>query len=98
MPACTARRELHDHHLLFHSRGGDNARENRITICAAHHLHGLHAGRIRAWGDAPHAVTWGLGVRAGRAPLLRLVGDVYAPQTDVVEPAASHGAAFAGEA
>jgi hypothetical protein len=92
VPACTARRNLHDHHLLFRSRGGGNARENRITICAAHHLHGIHAGRIRAGGEAPHAVTWELGVRAGRAPLLRLVGDVYAGQSDDAERAASERA------
>jgi hypothetical protein len=77
VPACTARRNLHDHHLLFRSRGGGNARENRITICGAHHLHGIHAGRVRAWGDAPHAVTWELGVSPGREPLMRLVGDAY---------------------
>jgi hypothetical protein len=93
VPACTARRNLHDHHLLFRSRGGGNARENRITICAAHHLHGIHAGRIRAWGEAPHAVTWELGVRAGHAPLLRLVGDVYAGHSEAPPHA---GAAAAG--
>jgi hypothetical protein len=78
VPACSARRELHDHHLLFRSRGGANTRENRITVCAWHHLRGIHGGRVRAWGEAPHGVTWELGLRAGRRPLLRLTGDVYA--------------------
>jgi hypothetical protein len=32
---------------------------------------------VRAWGEAPRGVTWELGVRAGRPPLLRLAGDVY---------------------
>jgi hypothetical protein len=77
-PACTSRRNLHDHHLLFRSRGGDNGRENRITVCAWHHLRGIHGGRVRAWGEAPDGVSWELGVRAGRTPLLRLRGDVYA--------------------
>ena len=77
VPGCTSRRNLHDHHLLFRSRGGDNGRENRITVCAAHHLHGIHAGRVRAWGVAPDDVTWELGVRQGREPLLRLRGDRY---------------------
>lgn len=78
VPACTARRGLHDHHLVFRSRGGGNGRDNRITICAAHHLRGIHAGRVRASGAAPDDVAWELGVRAGKPPLLRLVGDVYA--------------------
>ena len=77
VPACSSRRNLHDHHVLFRSRGGDNARDNRVTVCAAHHLHGIHAGRIRAWGTAPDGVTWELGVRPGHAPLLRCAGDRY---------------------
>jgi hypothetical protein len=77
-PGCTSRRSLHDHHLLFRSRGGDNGRENRITVCAWHHLRGIHGGRVRAWGEAPHGITWELGVQSGRQPLLRLQGDVYA--------------------
>jgi len=66
-----------DHHLLFRSRGGGNARANRITVCAWHHLRGIHQGRVRAWGTAPDDVTWELGVRPGCAPLLRLHGDEY---------------------
>ena len=77
VPACTSRRNLHDHHLLFRSRGGGNARDNRITVCAWHHLRGIHQGRVRAWGTAPDDVTWELGVRPGCAPLLRLHGDEY---------------------
>ena len=76
-------RNLHDHHVLFRSRGGGNARANRITVCAAHHLHGLHTSVIRAWGEAPDGITWELGVRVGRLPLLRFgAGEVY-EQTDV---------------
>ena len=76
-PACSSRLNLHDHHLLFRSRGGGNARQNRFTVCAWQHLRGIHQGRVRAWGTAPDDVTWELGVRPGRAPLLRLHGDVY---------------------
>ena len=47
-----------------------HARRNRITGCG-HHLRGIHQGRVRAWGTAPEDVTWELGVRPGRAPLLR---------------------------
>lgn len=77
VPACSSQRNLHDHHLLFRSRGGSNARDNRITVCAWHHLRGIHQGRIRAWGTAPHDITWELGVRPGYAALIRLRGDEY---------------------
>ena len=77
VPACSSRRNLHDHHLLFRSRGGENTRDNRVAVCAAHHLHGIHANRVRAWGTAPDGITWELGVRADREPLLRLAGDRY---------------------
>ncbi len=75
VPACSSRRNLHDHHLQFRSRGGGNAHDNRTTVCAAHHLHGIHAGVIRASGTAPGAVRWELGVRAGAPPLATYVGD-----------------------
>jgi hypothetical protein len=79
VPVCTARRNLHDHHILFRSRGGDNERENRVTICAAHHLRGIHEGVVRAWGTAPDAITWEIGVRSGHPPLLRVVGEQIVP-------------------
>jgi len=77
VPACTSRRNLHDHHLLFRSRGGDNTRDNRITVCAWHHLRGFHQCRVRAWGTAPDAITWQLGCRPGQPALLTLEGDRY---------------------
>jgi hypothetical protein len=81
VPACRSRRNLHDHHVVFRSHGGDNARDNRVTVCAAHHLHALHRGRIRASGRAPHAIAWEMGVRFGagnpQEPMARLVGDRY---------------------
>ncbi len=75
VPACTSRRNLHDHHVRYRSRGGGNERANRITICASHHLHGIHGGTIRAYGTAPRGIHWQLGVRAGVPPLLACVGD-----------------------
>ena len=78
VPGCSSRRNLHDHHVVFRSHGGNNERDNRITVCAAHHLHGLHRGRIRAHGAAPHGIVWELGVRfGGGQPLSRLHGDRY---------------------
>jgi hypothetical protein len=78
VPICTMRRNLHDHHLVFRSRGGGNGRANRVTLCAWHHLRGVHAGRIRTEGQAPDALTWEIGVRPGRRPLIRLDGTRYA--------------------
>jgi len=78
VPACRSRANLHDHHVVFRSHGGDNARDNRVSVCAAHHLHGLHRGRIRAHGAAPHNITWEIGCRLrGQQPLARLLGDRY---------------------
>jgi len=75
VPGCTSRCSLHDHHVLYRSRGGGNQRTNRTAVCAAHHLHGIHAGAVRAWGTAPHDVHWHLGVRPTGPPLLAYVGD-----------------------
>jgi len=78
VPGCRSRRNLHDHHIVFRSLGGDNDRDNRITVCAAHHLHGLHRGRIRAHGAAPAGVFWELGCCfGGDDPMARLFGDRY---------------------
>jgi hypothetical protein len=77
VPVCTARRALHDHHVLFRSRGGDNRRANRVTVCAWHHLRGIHGARVRVWGEAPDDLTWEIGVRSGRPPLLRVAGAAY---------------------
>ena len=78
VPGCRSRRNLHDHHVMFRSHGGDNARDNRVAVCAAHHLHGLHSGRIRARGRAPREIVWELGCRwNGAEPLARLMGDRY---------------------
>jgi hypothetical protein len=70
VPACSSRCNLHDHHIVFRSLGGGGAQGNRVTVCAAHHLHGIHAGRIRATGTAPHGIVWEM-------PFGRLLGDRY---------------------
>ena len=77
VPACSARRGLHDHHVVFRSHGGGNAQPNRVTVCAPHHHRSIHRYEIRAWGRAPDAVRWELGVRRDGPPLLRLIGERY---------------------
>jgi hypothetical protein len=62
VPACSARRNLHSHHIVFRSLGGADVPENRTTLCAWHHLRGVHEGRIAIRGRAPEALRYGLGV------------------------------------
>jgi hypothetical protein len=78
VPGCSSRRNLHDHHVVFRSLGGDESRGNRITVCAAHHLHGIHAGIVKARGKAPNELDWEMGCRGEENPLMRLHGDRYA--------------------
>jgi len=77
VPACSSRKNLHDHHVMFRSRGGANDLGNRTTVCAWHHLRGIHEGRIRAFGRAPHEIVWEVGRTASGAPLFRSRGDRY---------------------
>ncbi len=75
VPGCSGRRNLHDHHVIYRGRGGCNEQWNRVSVCASHHLHGIHPGVIRATGSAPDDVHWELGIRWGALPLLTYVGD-----------------------
>jgi len=77
VPACTARKSLHDHHVKFRSRGGGNEQANRSSSCATHHLRLIHRGHVRSSGTAPAAIRWELGVRPDGPPLLTLLGDTY---------------------
>ncbi len=38
--------------VVFRSHGGSNDRDNRITLCAFHHLRGVHARSICITGAA----------------------------------------------
>jgi len=62
VPACTARRNLHSHHIRFLSAGGTDESWNRTTLCAHHHLRGVHTGQIAIRGRAPEALVYELGV------------------------------------
>ncbi len=83
VPGCSSYRNLQDHHIQFRGAGGSNALENRIALCAWHHLRSVHAGRLRIRGRAPAALRFELGLRAGRAPLVAYrSGDVLEPQLE----------------
>ncbi len=71
VPGCSSRRNLHAHHIVFRSAGGGDEAENQTSLCAFHHLRGVHAGTVRVQGTAPGALWFELGVRAGQPPLAR---------------------------
>jgi hypothetical protein len=76
-PGCTARRNLHSHHIQFRSAGGVDEPWNRTTLCAFHHQRGVHAHLVSCRGRAPDGLTFELGVRPAKPPLLRACsGDV----------------------
>ena len=72
VPGCTARRNLHSHHLVFRSAGGPDVPWNRTTLCAFHHHRGVHAGRVRIRGRAPDGLVYTLGVGRFRSGDVKL--------------------------
>jgi hypothetical protein len=71
VPGCSSRRNLQAHHIEFRSQGGGDEDSNQTTLCAFHHLRGVHAGVIALRGQAPDALVFELGCRPGRPPLAR---------------------------
>jgi CRISPR-associated protein Cas4 len=72
-----------DHHIVFRSAGGGDELANRTTLCAWHHLRGVHAGVVRCAGAAPDALRFELGVRGLLPPLMS-----FAPGERLVRAAA----------
>jgi hypothetical protein len=68
VPVCS-RAADHSHHILRRSAGGSDEPWNQIALCAAHHLHGVHAGYVKVAGRAPDGLTWELGRGWDGAPL-----------------------------
>ncbi len=60
VPGCS-RPAVHAHHVQFRSRGGGDGPENKVALCAPHHLRGIHRGLLRVSGSAPDALVWELG-------------------------------------
>jgi hypothetical protein len=63
VPGCS-RKATQVHHILHRSLGGGDEPWNLVSLCAPHHLHGVHRGWIRVSGRAPDALVWELGIRA----------------------------------
>jgi hypothetical protein len=57
VPWCSKAAD-HAHHIEFRSRGGSDDLSNLTSLCAVHHLQGVHKGRIRVWGSAPDELHW----------------------------------------
>jgi hypothetical protein len=51
VPGCS-RPAAHRHHVEYRSHGGSDDDSNFICLCAAHHLFGIHEGRMRVTGKA----------------------------------------------
>ncbi len=61
-PACTSRRNLEDHHIVYRSRGGEiRDLGNRLCLCRFHHRLGEHGDLAACRGEAPLGVLWRLG-------------------------------------
>jgi hypothetical protein len=84
VPGCTSMRNLHDHHIRFRSAGGSDEPSNRVTLCAFHHLRGVHSGIVRCTGTAPDRLRIALGVRPGSSSLA-----VYGSGDRLLSPACS---------
>lgn len=60
-PGCTARGNIHEHHVTYRSRGGSEAVSNKVDLCAFHHLRGEHGGLLQVRGMAPDDLVYRLG-------------------------------------
>jgi hypothetical protein len=59
VPGCS-RAANHAHHIIPRSAGGPDEMWNLTSVCAAHHLRGIHGGKVRVSGRAPDQLRWTL--------------------------------------
>jgi hypothetical protein len=57
VPGCS-RAAVHAHHVRFRSAGGGDDEWNLVSLCAMHHLRGIHEGWIEVRGEAPGRLVW----------------------------------------
>jgi hypothetical protein len=60
-PGCTSRKNLDDHHVVYRSRRGGHALDNRTFLCRFHHKRGEHGELASCRGKAPLGILWRLG-------------------------------------
>jgi hypothetical protein len=59
-PACSARRNLHRHHIVYRSHEGPDEAWNLTTLCAWHHQRGAHGTGLKVRGLAPDDLVFEL--------------------------------------
>ncbi len=62
IPGCS-RAADHVHHVVPRSACGPLEPWNELSLCAVHHLRGVHGGNIRITGKAPDGLAFTLGER-----------------------------------
>jgi len=60
VPGCS-RAAVHAHHIKPRSQGGSDDPSNLISLCAAHHLHGIHRRPHARTGSARTRLAWEFG-------------------------------------
>jgi hypothetical protein len=73
VPGCS-RPAVHAHHITPRSQGGGDEPENQVSLCAFHHLVGIHGGYLRVSGQAPDGLTWEVGPRHAPRDARRWLG------------------------
>jgi 5-methylcytosine-specific restriction endonuclease McrA len=76
VPGCSSRRNLQVHHVVFRSQGGGDEDVNLAVLCAAHHLQGIHRGRLRCHALPGGLLAWEFAPESATGPLARFVEDV----------------------
>jgi len=79
VPGCS-KAAVQAHHIKRRSAGGSDDPKNLVSLCVAHHLHGVHMGWVRVDRVGEDRLRWQLGVRPGFAPLMDVT--VPAPWSD----------------
>jgi hypothetical protein len=62
IPGCS-RPVDHVHHVIRRSQGGPLEPWNELSLCATHHLLGVHGGTVLVTGTAPDGLSFTLGER-----------------------------------
>ena len=86
VPGCSLPAR-HVHHIRYRSHGGTNDPWNEVALCVAHHLHGIHEGRLSVTGRAGERLEW----RFSDGEIWITLGDNDVRRADaehVLEPAA----------
>jgi hypothetical protein len=66
VPGCS-NRAVQVHHIVFRRHGGKDEPSSLVGLCMPHHQMCLHVGYMNIRGQAPHSLTFELGVRDGKA-------------------------------